>query len=985
MKKKKLSALIPHSGKNIIDPILESFPDLFSMLASDVTNNKDINSPKQEWELINATDSKYLLSNQHRLFLSSQKNESHFNRAFKIKSTMEKIIKVIAELDKDQIKLTSNSPDNFNEMKKNKQLFSQIINRSYFNDIYNKRIIAQDIMDRLSKYKSNTSAVYKYFKSLLESQNNSIANVIDPNSTSQSTNITTIFSVNKNVPKNFNEWIDQTNELRNNWCKFRENLFYRNKKNRPTKKVGEKNEIVIKIISYPKFMISMNPPNRRQVNKYLKKDDKFDYEVLNESLLNVIDSSNSPSYLKKMNNYSITDLRGNILVKNKTVSTPQMNKLTPGWQFQPINLNLKSNISNPAFYNDNGPLENRKFSLNHRILDVNSSLINYPTNYYSNKRKKIYNYFKKWNVTKSNPKYFDRNKTYKVINKTEAAFSRHKRSNDNSLPELDINVNTTNGKSIKNRKLKKGPNKINKKSNKSSVNKTVTEHSDLLDKNINELTRFNLGNNSKLPQSSEIFNVTSDEKTSIDSNLSICDSDCMHYRKRLHTLNEPTESVNSEQINFKESNQSISNTLKMVTPVVESEEVIKTEAQDDKKVNKKVLKQERKKKGQNKYANGNGKKGKKTSTTSSSTSVTTYLTSSTIKSITAPSSTEYFSNFSDDIKNTSNISSTQPSIFTTTVCSWWLFNWLWGCPMPDFIPVISEENTEKFIDEPELSRSNSTEINNWPIYGENKSSDIPDDNEITDENNLNFSVKLLAMKKNELIADDNLEFKVVITTQQPAFEDNCHDNQHFCDHNKCINEEKICNKISDCLDGSDENNCDYFNDLTNDISSRTLKSASFQNSKEKSADSLLVTNNDQRTLSCDKNNQFPCNDNTCIPMNLICDGTNNCDDGSDEDPELCNYYDYEGIKMLSIKVIWDLQYIFVCICTTCCKIIAFLKMYIRKQPRYFSTTFNFILRFKMKLKLEKTNNDYLYYFLSTILRSLYFNYFITIKVQYYYI
>ncbi|XP_057332116.1 basement membrane-specific heparan sulfate proteoglycan core protein isoform X8 [Microplitis mediator] len=717
--------------------------------------------------------------------------------------------------------------------------------------------------------------------------------------------------VNKSIPKNFDEWINQTNALRNNWLKFRENLIYRNKKSRVTKKDDKKNEILVKIINYPKFMISMNSPSRRQVNKYPKKDnDKFDVEILNETLLNVNDSSNSSSYFKKMDNYSITDLRRNKFVKNKTVSTPRMNKLSPEWQFRPINLNLKSNISDPAFYTDNGSLENRKFSLNHRILDVNSSLINHPKKYYLNKNKKIFKYFKKWNVTKSTPNYFDENKTYNVINKTnEAALSRHKRSNDNNLPETDINLNTNKDKSIKNRKLKKGTNKINKKSNKSSVDETVTEHSELSDKNINTLTRFNLGNNSKLPERLEIFNVTSDGKTSIDSNLTICDSDCMHYRKKLHidsdssiTLNEPTESINSEQINFKESNQSVSNTLKIVTPVVESEEVIKTEAKNDKKVNKKILKQERKRKGQNKYANGKGRKGKgsKKTTTSSSTSVTTYLTSSTIESITAPSSTEYFSNFSDnDIINTTNISSTQATIFTTTVCSWWFFNWLWGCPVPDFIPSISEENTEKFNDEPESNKLTPPEINNWPIYGENKSSVIPDvDNLITDENNSNFSIKLLAMKKNEVIADDNLEFKVMVTTQPPVFEDNCRDNQHFCDHKKCINEEKICNKISDCLDGSDENNCDYFNDLTNDIKSRALQYASFQNLREKvSSDSLSVTNNDQRTLSCDKNNQFTCNDNTCIPMSLSCDGINNCDDGSDEDPELCNYYDYEDLPV----------------------------------------------------------------------------------------
>ncbi|KAH9489565.1 hypothetical protein Btru_043309, partial [Bulinus truncatus] len=71
----------------------------------------------------------------------------------------------------------------------------------------------------------------------------------------------------------------------------------------------------------------------------------------------------------------------------------------------------------------------------------------------------------------------------------------------------------------------------------------------------------------------------------------------------------------------------------------------------------------------------------------------------------------------------------------------------------------------------------------------------------------------------------------------------CPDNSWKCRNKKCINEEFRCDGDNDCIDGSDEENCDH----------------------------------------CQYDEMFHCKNKKCISMKKMCDGRNHCDDNGDEE------------------------------------------------------------------------------------------------------
>ncbi|XP_066985211.1 sortilin-related receptor-like [Macrobrachium rosenbergii] len=85
----------------------------------------------------------------------------------------------------------------------------------------------------------------------------------------------------------------------------------------------------------------------------------------------------------------------------------------------------------------------------------------------------------------------------------------------------------------------------------------------------------------------------------------------------------------------------------------------------------------------------------------------------------------------------------------------------------------------------------------------------------------------------------------------------CIPGEFMCDGNRCVSDEKECNKDIDCLDNSDENNC--------------------------TASSWVYTFSSSMTSipACGLD-EFRCDSLHCVPKDKICDGTDDCADKTDE-------------------------------------------------------------------------------------------------------
>ncbi|XP_058833959.1 putative vitellogenin receptor [Topomyia yanbarensis] len=119
----------------------------------------------------------------------------------------------------------------------------------------------------------------------------------------------------------------------------------------------------------------------------------------------------------------------------------------------------------------------------------------------------------------------------------------------------------------------------------------------------------------------------------------------------------------------------------------------------------------------------------------------------------------------------------------------------------------------------------------------------------------------------------------------------CSEDEFQCDSGACIPKEGHCNGNKDCSDGSDEAGCDFF---------LCLKPMWYRCKHDNSciSASFLCDKHDDCPLGDDEENcenfevphvpvpcskyEFTCTDKMCIPVDLVCDGTEHCLDGSDE-------------------------------------------------------------------------------------------------------
>lgn len=129
----------------------------------------------------------------------------------------------------------------------------------------------------------------------------------------------------------------------------------------------------------------------------------------------------------------------------------------------------------------------------------------------------------------------------------------------------------------------------------------------------------------------------------------------------------------------------------------------------------------------------------------------------------------------------------------------------------------------------------------------------------------------------------------------------CEENQLFCDYDKCIDEDQQCDQVPDCDDGTDEQECNYFDD---EIFKRKLNRENRIDPKRPQkiieptdgSDEQLTTDASFVTTPMQKCplHYFMC-DGKCEKNSKMCDNEIDCKDGADENPDDCwEYYDTEG-------------------------------------------------------------------------------------------
>ena len=100
---------------------------------------------------------------------------------------------------------------------------------------------------------------------------------------------------------------------------------------------------------------------------------------------------------------------------------------------------------------------------------------------------------------------------------------------------------------------------------------------------------------------------------------------------------------------------------------------------------------------------------------------------------------------------------------------------------------------------------------------------------------------------------------------------NCNGDQFQCDNGSCISSRWVCDRVTDCIDKSDETNCSFYYDYDTELDAPYPSVNKIQSPIKAKVNSVCETD------------QFQCKFETfCIPDRWVCDNQIDCKDGSDE-------------------------------------------------------------------------------------------------------